>query len=108
MTPRELCELAARINAAVPGLVPRFERDIDGDPPRYQEYIFVDDDDNTYTEAFAAAMMLGRVVAARRAMSDRLILDMATPSDHELRPILQGFAMELSSYVATTLPGAKG
>ncbi len=97
MTPRELCDLASKINAAVPGLVP--------------DFITTDRDTRVYVghpisegmpTAYAAAMMLGMVTVAREQMDEASTID-----DIEKRSVLVKAECELWKYVATTLPGAK-
>lgn len=90
MTPKELCDIAAKINAAVPGLVPdmrpnEFEPEVDPSVRIGFELRRMPD---------AAAMMLGRVWAHMYINEKRF---------SELRQ----YEHQLTRYVATTLPGAK-
>jgi len=82
MTPRELCDLAAKINSAVPGLVPDFQQGMTG----------IHHVNRLFETHEAAAMMLGRVWTWMENES----------CDMEIVKCRS----DLEKYVATTLPGA--
>ena len=94
MTPKELCDIAAKINAAVPGLVPDFK-----EIGRYLPVLY-DQHERRWDEADAAAMMLGRCWAWVRRRGDD------DPPDMALVAIMECY-VALRDYVQSTLPGAK-
>jgi hypothetical protein len=100
MTPRELCDLASKINAAVPGLVPDIEA-----RPGTIGCIHVTG--SAIETELAAAMMLGRVWAKRWTLFEILANDTATESDHRAFEVLSDAMDVLGPYVATALPGEK-
>lgn len=97
MTPKELCDLAATINAAVPGLVPsmrpnEFEPEVDPSVRIGLELRRMPD---------AAALLLGRCEAWLRSVPQ-----IKEPSVNVVLAIAD-IGDVLSAYVAATLPGAK-
>ena len=95
MTPKDLCDLAAKINAAVPGLVHTFDTN-----SGYPDYVMDRTTCDVYTPPDAAAMTLGRCWAWVRRRGDD------DPPDMALVAIMECY-VALRDYVQSTLPGAK-
>lgn len=91
MTPRELCDLAAKINAAVPGLVKDYQ------PNAHGLVFYVGQEMRSLPDA--AAMMLGRCIA----WMEENMHDLMGPT----RQTIVSAYRTLREYVATTLPGAR-
>lgn len=91
MTPKELCDLASKINSAVPGLTKTYL------PSSFCDDVYENDgmgQIQTLTEA--ASMMLGRVDAF-----------LENCFGHPSEDLLLEIRDTLSKFVITTLPGAK-
>jgi len=99
MTPKDLCDLAKRINAVEPGLVPELKV-----LPGWTDVISMHaSDGNGYVylkTASIAAMTLGRCWAWVRRRGDD------DPPDMALVAIMECY-VALRDYVQSTLPGAK-
>lgn len=102
MTPRELCDLAEKINAAVPGLVYDFRPDHTDvywvDRPLNRRYFSVID---------AAAMMLGRLRVAEEVIEEKMRGEDVDDKLWNVLMELDKCGGVLHKYVASTLPGAK-
>lgn len=98
MTPKELCDIAAKINAAVPGLVPPYEVG----EAFHDKYVATRDRHGWEYNPLpgAAALMLGLCWAWVRRRGDD------DPPDMALVAIMECY-VALRDYVQSTLPGAK-
>ena len=100
MTPKELCDIAAKINAAVPGLVPPYEVG----EAFHDKYVATRDRHGWEYNPLpgAAALMLGLCWAWTQA-NEAIETGATIESFREVWHC----AYKLLDYVATTLPGAK-